>query len=406
MSAISSNRNEALLLLVLAGIQFTYVLDFSIMMPLGPLLMRALAIDTRQFGLLLSSYSVAAAVSGMLAAGYIDRFGRRRLMLCLYALFALATLCCALAPGYVSLLLARALAGIFGGVIAALVQTMVADAIPFERRGKAMGTIMAALSLATVAGIPIGLLLAQSLPTLDWRAPFLLITLLTLAIFATAYRILPPMNRHVGQSGPEPLVRQLLALVSARNVQIAFGFTTLIVMSGFMMFPYVAIYLTSNAGLPDSFISLMYLCGGAASFFTGRIIGALADKYGKQRIFTWATLISFFPLAYIPQMGRVPQWLALTVVTAFFILITGRMVPGMAALSAIAPTATRGTFLSLISSLQMLMIGVAALVGGWIVSHGPNGELLNYEITGYLGVLCGCAAIGLMWLIDTRNADK
>jgi predicted MFS family arabinose efflux permease len=143
---------EKRLLYILAGIQVTHIVDFMIMMPVGPMLTRELGITTDQFGLLVSSYSLSAAVSGLLCAMFIDRFERKRALLVLYALFALATLSCALAPGYVGLLTARALAGAFGGVMGALIATVIGDQIPPERRGRAGGYMAASFAISTIAG--------------------------------------------------------------------------------------------------------------------------------------------------------------------------------------------------------------------------------------------------------------
>jgi predicted MFS family arabinose efflux permease len=163
---------ERPVLLTLAGIQFTFILGFMMMMPLGPQFIRDLHLTTQQFSLLLASYTFVAAASNLLAATYIDRFDRRTLMLCLYVLFLMATLACGLAPDYPTLLAARAFAGATGGLLGAMVQLFVASLIPFERRGKAMGIVMAAISVSAVIGVPLALFLANRFPTLSWRAPF------------------------------------------------------------------------------------------------------------------------------------------------------------------------------------------------------------------------------------------
>lgn len=194
---LSASKKERFFLLTLAGIQFTHILDFMIMMPLGPQLIRALQLDTHEFGLLLSSYTFAAAASSLLSTTYIDRFDRRKLMLTLYVLFMLATLFCGLSQSYSTLLIARAMAGTFGGVLGSLTQTMVADVIPFERRGKAMGTVMAAFSMSTVAGVPLGLFLANQFPSLGWRAPFFFVVALSGVFLVIAYQMLPSLTAHL-----------------------------------------------------------------------------------------------------------------------------------------------------------------------------------------------------------------
>ena len=386
-------RREFLILLTLAGIQFTHILDFMIMMPLSPQLIRVLQIDTHHFGLLLSSYTFTAAISGLLAATYIDRFDRRKLLLSLYVLFMLATLSCGLAQNFSQLLIARALAGAFGGVLGAMVQTMVADLIPFERRGKAMGTIMAAFSLSTVAGVPLGLLLANHIPTLGWRAPFLFIVVLSMIIFAIGFQTLPSLTAHLQQRWQESIFRSIFNVARLPAHLKGFAFIALMMLGGFTVIPYIALYMTSNVGLPESFITLAYLCGGAATFFTSQAIGRMADRRGKLSVFRWVALASLLPILVTTNLGPTARWLILIDWTIFFVLVPGRMVPAMAMVSAVAPPQIRGTFMSLVSSVQMAASGIASLVAGLIISRNPAGQIEHYNLVGYLAVASTLIAI-------------
>ncbi|MBC7502143.1 MAG: MFS transporter, partial [Herminiimonas sp.] len=266
-----------------------------IMMPLGPQLIRALQLDTHQFGLLLASYTFTAAASSLLSTTYIDRFDRRKLMLILYVLFMIATLLCGLAPSFATLLVARALAGAFGGVLGSLVQTMVADVVPFERRGKAMGMVMAAFSMSTVAGVPLGLLLANQFPTLGWRAPFFFVVALSSVFLFIGYRMLPSLTAHMNQPKKGNIFEQIYAVARNPEHLKAFAFIALLMMAGFTVIPYIALYMTTNVGLPESFITIVYLCGGAATLVTSQLIGRLADRKGKLRTFRWVALASFVP---------------------------------------------------------------------------------------------------------------
>lgn len=388
-------KNERLFLLTIAGIQFTHILDFMIMMPLGPQLIRLLHIDTHQFGLLLSSYTFAAAASSLLAATYIDRFDRRKLLLTLYTCFIIATLCCGLAPNYTSLLIARALAGAFGGILGALVQTMVADVIPFERRGKALGTVMAAFSISTVAGVPLGLLLASYFTALGWRAPFFFIVLLSSVFWIIGYKLLPNLTAHLGRKRVGNIFQQIFAVAKEPRHLTGFAFIALMMMAGFTVIPYIPLYLTSNVGMPESFLTIIYLCGGAATFFTSQLIGRMADKYGKLKVFQVVALASFIPLLITTHMGPIAWWLVLINSTIFFILVPGRMVPGMAMVSAVPEAHVRGTFMTLISSVQMLASGLATLVAGFIMTRTPSGQVEHYNTVGYIAVACGIATIWL-----------
>ncbi|CAL63047.2 Putative permease of the major facilitator superfamily [Herminiimonas arsenicoxydans] len=386
-------KNERLFLLTIAGIQFTHILDFMIMMPLGPQLIRVLHIDTHQFGVLLSSYTFTAAASGLLAASYIDRFDRRKLILTLYALFIIATLCCGLAPDYTTLLIARALAGAFGGILGAMVQTMVADVIPFERRGKAMGTVMTAFSISTVAGVPLGLLLASSFPAIGWRAPFFFIVLLAAGFWLIGYKLLPSLTAHLHSKRVGNIFQQIFTVAKEPSHLTAFAFIALLMMAGFTVIPYIALYMTTNVGLPESFITVIYLCGGAATFFTSQLIGRMSDKHGKLKIFRRVALASFIPLLITTHLVPIAWWLVLINSTLFFILVPGRMVPGMAMVSAVPVPHVRGTFMSLASSVQMLSSGLATLVAGLIMTRAPDGQIVHYDTVGYLAVACGIASI-------------
>ena len=386
-------RNEWLVLLTLAGIQFTHILDFMIMMPLGPQLIRLLQIDTHQFGLLLSSYTFTAAISGLLAATYIERFDRRKLTLTLYVLFMLATLCCGLAQTFPQLLFARALAGAFGGILGAMVQTMVADIIPFERRGKAMGTVMAAFSLSTVAGVPLGLLLANHVPSLGWRAPFFFIVALSMVIFVIGYRLLPSLTGHMQQTRQGNIFQQIFLVARHPEHLKGFLFIAMMMLGGFTVIPYIALYMTTNVGLPESFITLVYLCGGAATFFTSQAIGRQADKHGKLKVFRWVALASMVPILITTHLVPIAWWLVLINSTIFFVLVPGRMVPAMAMVSAIAPQQVRGTFMSLVSSVQMAFAGLASLIAGLIITRAPDGQILHFNVVGYLAVSCTILAL-------------
>lgn len=399
-----SPKQERLFLLSLAGMQFTHILDFMIMMPLGPQLIRLLRIDTHQFGLLLSSYTFAAAASGLLATTYIDRFDRRKLILTMYVLFIAATLYCGLASGYVSLLFARALAGAFGGVLGALVQTMVADVVPFERRGKAMGTVMASFSLSTVAGVPLGLLLADRFPALGWRAPFFFIVLLSSAILLAGYRVLPSLTGHLARSGAmtwRDMLRQIAGVAGEREHLKAFAFMALMMFGGFTVIPYIALYMTANVAMPESFLTIVYLCGGSATFFTSQLFGKLADRYGKPQVFRAVALAACLPLLVTTHLVPVPWWVVLINSTAFFVLVSGRMVPAMAMVSAVAMPQVRGTFMSLVGSVQMLGSGCASLVAGMIITRNAAGRVEHYNLVGYLAVAAGLLTI---WLAQRLRA--
>jgi predicted MFS family arabinose efflux permease len=392
MQSTLTPRRELWLLLTLAGIQFSHIVDFMIMMPLGPQFTRLFLITDAQFGLLVSAYTFAAGVSGLLAAFYVDRFGRKKLLLWLYALFALATLACGLAPTYEALMVARIAAGAFGGVLSALAQTIVADVIPFERRGRAMAITMSSFSLATVAGVPIGLFLAAHM---GWHAPFIAIAAVCAVLAVIAARTMPSLSGHLLMKNRPSPIAGILQVLRDPNHQKAFGFSTLLMFAGFTMIPYITIYTTTNAGLTDQQVPYIYLCGGAATLVTARIVGRLTDKLGKVVMFRRVALATMVPMFLLTVAAGLPLWGILTLSTLFFVCMSGRMIPGMAIITSTADPRLRGTFMTLNSSVQSVGMGVAAFIGGLIISRDAQGLVQHYWGNALLGMVASGISIWL-----------
>jgi predicted MFS family arabinose efflux permease len=387
-----SPRRELWLLLTLAGVQLTHILDFMIMMPLGPQFTEIFQITDAQFGLLVSAYTLAAGVSGLAASTYIDRFDRKRLLLALYALFALATLACGLASTYGMLMTARVAAGIFGGVLSALSQTIVGDVIPFARRGRAMGVVMTSFSVATVAGVPLGLFLAAHL---TWHAPFFGIAALCALLGLMATWTLPSLGHHLtDQAGRSVLGGIRRVLVDVNHLK-AFAFSGLMMFAGFTVIPYITIYMRTNVGLTAEEIPYIYLCGGVVTLFTARLFGRMADRKGKVETFRLLATAMIVPLLATSLLGRAPLWAVLVVSTLLFTCMSGRMIPGMAIVTSAADPPLRGTFMTLNASVQSAAMGLAAFVGGLIIQRDPQGMVQNYWIAAVVG---GCASLASLWM--------
>jgi predicted MFS family arabinose efflux permease len=402
-SALTPDR-EKYLLLTLAGIQFSHILDFMIMMPLGPVLIKAFGIGTHEFGLLVASYSFSAALSGLFAATFIDRFERKRLLLLMFGLFGLATLACGLAPGYATLFIARGLAGAFGGVLGALVQTIIGDVIPFARRAKASGIVSTAFSLSTIAGVPLSLWLANHF---QWRAPFILIAILTGLFILVGARILPELRYHIGPSpafSPEhvegsgqakrahPLSAMFNVLRDPNHLR-ALLFSALIIFSGFTVIPYITIYAVGNVGISLHDIPFIYFAGGAATLITARLIGHSADLHGKVKIYRWVALAALLPLFVVTHLGAAPLWLWLICTTGFFVLVSGRMIPAMAIINSAAQPQLRGTFMSLNGTVQAFAMGMATSLGGFIITQNSVGQIVGYGWVGYVAIVGNILAI-------------
>ena len=388
-AAVLPPRRELWLLLTLAGIQFTHILDFMIMMPLGPQLTRLFGISDARFGLLVSAYTLSAGVSGLLAATYIDRFGRKRLLMVLYVLFGLATLACGVAPTYGALMVARILAGMFGGVLSAVGQTIIADVIPYERRGRAMGIVMTSFSVSTVAGVPLGLVVAERW---GWNMPFIAIALLCGVLTMVAARVLPAMTAHVHGASQHTVMGGIAQVLADANHRRAFLFSALLMSTGFTVIPYITIYLQANVGVQSGQIPWVYLCGGVVTLFTARLFGRMTDRHGKVTTFRWLAVAVAVPLLSVTLLGQVPLWVVLVATTLMFALMSGRMIPGMAILTAAANPALRGTFMTLNAAVQSAALGLASLAGGMLIQRDAQGLVQNYWMAAVLGIVASLLA--------------
>ena len=393
-------RSERAMLFILAGIQFCHVLDFMIMMPLGPFLISALGISTHEFALLVASYSFSAAVAGLLMAPIVDRFERKRFLLGIFLAFAIATLLCALSPGFTTLLLARGLAGVFGGMMGAMVHTMVADAIPFERRAKATGYVATAFSVSSIAGVPLSLLMAGAM---GWQAPFLFIAMLSALLIWFGYQFLPEFRGHLNTRKEGQAIRQMISVAIEPNHMRAMLLTGLVIFGGFTVIPYITLYAISNVGIAGDQIPLIYFLGGAATLITARLIGALADRFGKVLLFRVVAIGACVPVLLVTNIGATNLSIWLIITTLFFILVSGRMVPLLAIVGAAVKPHERGTFLSLNATVQSMAMGLASMVGGIFIAQAPDGLISGYGWVGLVAAIFNILAA--LWVSQVKIRD-
>ncbi len=276
-----TRKQENIILYLLAAINFTHIIDFMMMMPLGPQLMRYFTINPQQFGYLVSSYTLSAGVSGFLMAFFVDRFNRKSVLMAGYTGFVVGTLACGVAPTYELLMAARIVAGLFGGLISAQVLSIVGDIVPFERRGQAMGVVMMAFSVASIVGVPFGLFVAT---TLTWHAPFLIVGALGILLLPTIYILLPSMGGHIRKEKGFNPMRVIRPILESRHQQMGILLMVLLVFGHFMVIPFLSPYMVANVGFSEETLFLIYLCGGIATLFTSPFIGKIADKVGKFRV--------------------------------------------------------------------------------------------------------------------------
>ncbi|MBK8856403.1 MAG: MFS transporter [Opitutaceae bacterium] len=384
---------EQTLLLTLAAIQFTHIMDFMIMMPLGAGLMRVFNITPGQFSLLVASYGFAAAVTGFLGGFVLDRFDRKSALLTLYAGFGLSTLACALAPTYGFLMAARLAAGAFGGVAGSLVTAMVGDAIPPERRGRAMGVVMTAFPLASVLGVPVGLTLAT---WFEWHAPFFLLAGVSAAVLGVALKILPHVASH--RSDVHPL-RQMFEILTHRIHVRAFLLSMMLVFAGGIVIPFMAPSMVANVGLTEAQLPLIYFFGGACTFFTMPWIGRLTDRHDKLHVLASITALAVVVALIVTQLKVTPLPVTLVVTTLFFITMSGRFAPAMAMVTNAVEPRYRGGFMSVNSALQQSSSAFATYAAGLIIHREATGRLAGYPQAGYVAAAAFALTVGLAaWL--------
>jgi predicted MFS family arabinose efflux permease len=376
---------------ILAFINFTVILDFIMLSPLGAMLMPALHISTAQFGSVVSAYAFAAGASGLLSAGLADRFDRKKFMMFFYAGFVLGTVLCGIADTYEFLMFARIVTGLFGGVIGSVGFAIITDLFPYEMRGRVMGFVQTAFAASQVLGIPVGIYFANQW---NWHAPFLMTAAISLIVGAVMLFKLKPINAHLEKKPDRSAVHHLLTTVSTPRYLQAFSTTALLSVGGFMLMPFGSAYAVNNLKIGIEQLPLIYLITGFCAIFTGPLVGRLADRFGKFRIYMFGSVLSIVMVLIYTRLGPTPLWGLIAVMAVMFVGISSRMIPSQALMSAIPEPLSRGSFMAVSSSIQQLAGGLASVTAGHIVSADDSGVLQNFPMLG--NVVVGASLITLV----------
>lgn len=384
------DRQEKILLFMLAFIQCSHIIDFMIMMPLGPQLMRIFQISPKEFGILVSAYTFAAGTSGILASFFMDQFDRKHSLLVFYIGFCIGTIACGLSENYPMLLAARTLTGVFGGVLGSLVFSIVGDVIPPQKRGSAMGVVMTSFSVASILGVPFSLYIASQF---DWHAPFLLLGVVSFFLTFVIVYFIPPVRKHLDEpSGQRPL-QLVFGVLKGSSTRTALIFMFILMLGHFSIIPFLSPTLVANAKLGEAQLPLIYLIGGICSIFMSPLVGWLSDNYGRYRVLIVSVLLCFIPVLLITNLGPTPVPWVLFIIALFFIFSSGRFTPAMAIVTSTVTPQRRGTFMSLTSCVQNFSASLGAYIAGLIVYQAPTGELLNYNYVGYFSVALSSVAL-------------
>lgn len=397
------SRYQALLIALLAFTQFTIILDFIIMSPLGAILMPALDITATQFGVAVSAYAFSAGISGVLAAGFADRFDRKRLLLFFYVGFTLGTALCAAAPNYHVLLMGRIVTGLFGGVIGAVVLAIITDLFPLQMRGRAMGIIQTAFAASQVLGIPAGLFLANHW---SWHVCFIAIVVVSIAAIAVIAFAMKPVDAHLKLKQDRNPFHHLVATLAQPRYTLAFAVTTLLATGGYMLMPFSSAFTVNNLGIDIAHLPTIYLVSGLFSIVTGPLVGRASDAFGKYPTFVFGCVMTVIMVLIYTHLGHVSLVTAIVVNVLMFVGIFSRMIPSQALMSAIPDPDQRGSFSALSASLQQLSGGLGSVLAGAIIAQGADGALLHFDRIGYVVVATTIITLVMMYFVQKAVAER
>ncbi len=396
------SKQEKIIIFTLAAIQFNHIVDFMIIMPLGPQLMRIFEIGPEKFSLLVSAYTFMAGISGFLASFYADRFDRKKNLIFMFIGFAIATGLCGTADSYITLLIFRSLAGFFGGVMGSLVLSIVSDVIDYKRRGMAMGTMMASFSVASIAGVPLSLFLAHQF---GWHAPFYFLMCTSFFVLIFVFKFIPQLNEHLKNKTSKDYLEPIKQILKNKTQLNALLFMFVLMLSHFAIIPFISPSLVANAGITEAQLPLIYLVGGLCSIFTAPLIGRLSDKKGKAVVYRISLVLSAIPVFLMTHQNAAPVYFVLTIAGLFFISAGARMIPASTLVSSAADPQQRGSFMSILSCVQSMAMAFGAWFAGQIIQKNPtNGRLENYHIVGYIAI--GISLLSLILLQKIQHLDN
>jgi predicted MFS family arabinose efflux permease len=388
---------QKIVVALLAFLQFAVIVDFMLMSPLGVMIMPALHIDSAQFGSVVSAYAFAAGISGLLTAGFADRFDRKRLLLFFYAGFLVGTTWCGLAQSFESLLAARVFTGLFGGVIGSIVLAIATDLFPPQMRGRVMGVVQTAFAASQVLGIPLAMYLSSQS---GWHLPFLaLVGVGLVGGLAIAFQM-KPVNEHLKVPQEKSPFMHLLHTVSEPRYLLAFVCVTFLATGGFMLMPFSSAFTVNNLGIDLEHLPMVYLITGVATIFVGPVVGKLADSVGKMPVFFGGTVLTVCMVLIYTHLGQTSLTVVIIVNVVLFAGIFSRMIPFQALMSQVPSQTQRGSFNAINASIQQLSGGLASLVAGHIVTVSADGRIHHYDIAGYVVICTSLLTAFLLWRVS------
>ncbi|MBT1687865.1 MFS transporter [Dawidia soli] len=399
-------RYESFVIAVLAFIQFTVILDFMVLSPLGNIVMPALQMSPAQFSRVVAGYAISAGISGLVTASFADKFDRKKMLLFFYVGFVIGTALCALATDYTSLLLARIVTGIFGGVISSITYAIITDLFRLEVRGRVMGFVQMAFAASQALGIPAGLKLATMF---EWHVPFTMIVGISIVAGIIIALYLKPVADHLQERARVNAFRHLVSTLQKPHYLRTFAATTLLATGGFMLMPFGTEFMEHNLKIDKEIIYLVYIFTGICTIITGPLIGKFSDSVGKYPVFVAGSILSIIMAIVYCNLGITPLWVVTILSMVMFVGVSSRMISSSALISAVPVPADRGAFMSINSAVQYIAGGIAAVIAGQIIVKRPDGYLEHYNRLGYAVTISMLITIALMYLVHRyvqRNSSK
>ncbi len=386
---------------LIALIQFSVVLDFMVLAPLGTFVMDDLHLQPGEFGLVVAAYAISAFASALLTAGFADRFDRKKLLLFFFGGFIIGTLLCGLATDYWSLLGARIFTGLFGGVMGSISMAIVTDVFEVSKRGRMMGFIQMGFGVSQIVGIPFGLWLTNKF---NWHMPFYAIVIFAVIVFVMTIGFMKPIVAHLAIQEKRNAFQHLYKTLSNRRYQRGFMATILLATGGFMLMPFGSDFAVKNLKIDPDSLTFMYMITGVFTFASSFLAGMLTDKVGKMAMFTFGTFLSITIVLIYTNLGVTPILYVVLLNIILFIGINSRIVPAQALLTSVPSPQDRGAFMSLNSAIQYLSGGISASIAGLIVYKDASGQIHNYPIIGF--VVTGTSLIALVLMFRLNNLLK
>ncbi len=397
------SRYQIFIVAVLSFIQFTVVLDFMVIAPLGAMLLNILNITTSQFGWVVSAYAFSAGISGLLAAGFADKFDRKHLLLFFYAGFMIGTLLCGIATDFHFLLIARIITGLFGGVMASISMAIVTDLFPLGMRSRVMGYVQMSFAVSQVAGIPLGIYLANSF---GWHAPFFFIVAMSAVAGAAIVKWMRPIDAHIHAGISTNAFLHLKKTISQRHYMKAFGTTALLSIGAFMLMPFSSAFIVNNVGVSQEQLPLVFMFTGAATLVVLPVVGRISDEFGKLKVFIGGSILASVMILIYTHLSITPLWLVVIINIILFAGIMSRAIPAMALMTAIPEMSDRGAFMSINSSLQQISGGIASVFAGTVVVQINGGPLMHYDTLGMYCVGTIILCVLMMFSINKMVEQK